>query len=502
MSCEDCGIELNDETRSWPVHTLCHVCETNDWWSSYGGIDDTIMPATNTGSLRDAVAMNLVYVMEMKDNLENRNYKGKSLKRGARQYVTSTKRECDTCGHHLPNNLERWKTKCYRCYKLFKDGTLAILPSGSESKQGEKTVQIKNTKVTKSPSTQNASNIDDLNNNSDNWVVVTDRRKVKHLDKIRLRQDKEQKERTIRDKHAQKQREQRAQEEAENLQKEHERNVKLQMEMEYWNKIREAREKERQEEIERQKLIARMSESDVIVSSSAELIHLPEERIRKLCLEPTLIRPVLHEFYTDTIIEIQRDENVIRAKGPCFSKSVEWTYEPHQISLHIICVSDNDSKDVDTWNLCLQDEKVARYFWSLWHHELQPFDEHVYETCPFILSFYTGWKKDPYYFRGVHKIHDHDWCQYNNDGNEILIDGGYFFFFQRRLLYAGIQWCQKHVYSTAMLYIQSELLPQALGNLVCAYYENVDSDYVKVDNVRLKPNSHFCRRDLHYDDDD
>jgi hypothetical protein len=135
----------------------------------------------------------------------------------------------------------------------------------------------------------------------------------------------------------------------------------------------------------------------------------------------------------------------------------------------------------------------------LWHHELPPFDEHVFETCPFILSFYTGWKRDPYYFRGIHKIHRHDWCQYNNDGNEILIDGDYFFFFQRRLLYAGIQWWQKHVYSTAMLYIQSELLPQALGDLVCAYYENVDSDYVEVDNVHLKPKIDLCRRDL-YDD--
>lgn len=63
MSCEDCGIELDEETRSWPVYTLCHVCETNDWWGSYGGVNDSIQPAVNTGSLRDAVAINLAHLV-------------------------------------------------------------------------------------------------------------------------------------------------------------------------------------------------------------------------------------------------------------------------------------------------------------------------------------------------------------------------------------------------------------------------------------------------------
>ena len=204
------------------------------------------------------------------------------------------------------------------------------------------------------------------------------------------------------------------------------------------------------------------------------------------------------------MIEIQRNDDVIHVKGPCFGKTVEWTYSPSQILMRISTLNQLrvhqtvviDVKHVDPWNLYLEDERVARYFWSLWHHELPPFDEHVFQTCPFILSLYTGWKKEPYDFRGIHKIHDHEWCQYDNEGNEITIDGRHFRFSPRRVLYAGIQWWQKHVYSAAMLYIKSELLPLVIGDLVCGYYEDVNSDYVEVDNVHLKPNASLCYRDF------
>ncbi len=304
MLCEYCGIELNEETRSWPVHTLCHVCETNDWWSSYGGISDTIQPVVNTGSLGDAAAMNLAYVLQTMDNLGCGKYKSKFSNRGARVDVKSTKRECDTCGHSLPNNFEMWKTKCYHCYKLFKDGTLSTLSIGLESKVNDTPVPRRDTKHTKSSSTQNKSDMGDINNDNDEWVVVTNRRKVNHLDKIRVHQEKQRaiKEQRAREeaKYAEQRAEQRAREEAKRI----EQDRKLQVEMEYWNKIREARERERQEQIEREKFIARMSESNVIVKSAPELIHLPQKRSQKLCLAPTLIRPVLHEFYTDTIIEM------------------------------------------------------------------------------------------------------------------------------------------------------------------------------------------------------
>ena len=177
MSCEDCGIEFNEETRSWLVYTLCHVCETNDWWDTCEHIRDDMQLAVKTGSNQDAIATDLAHLVQINKNLGSRKYSGRSSNRKGRVDEKPTNRECDTCGYHLPNNFERWKTKCYRCYKLFKEGALAISPKDSESKVEEKRTEVR--------STQNTSDV------GDNWILVTHRRKVRHLNKIHLQQEEE-----------------------------------------------------------------------------------------------------------------------------------------------------------------------------------------------------------------------------------------------------------------------------------------------------------------------
>jgi hypothetical protein len=284
---------------------------------------------------------------------------------------------------------------------------------------------------------------------------------------------------------------QREAEQAEKYRLELEQNVEYQSWLAY---LQREREFQTQQRIERERLTEKMSADEITVNSYTELVHLPKERSRNLHLAQVLIRPILHEFYDATVIEIQKEDEVgeikvIRCKGPCFAKDVIWTYEPHQISMRIAVPNEKE------YTLYLQDKQIAEYFWTLWHDELPPFNNYVFDACYFILSLYTTWKRDPYYFRGVHSIYGHEWIQYNNDGNEILINGGYCFVYQRRLLYAGIRWWQKHVYTATIKYIRNELLLPVLGDIVWSYYENVKYDYVTVDNILIKSNPYLTRRD-------
>ena len=166
--------------------------------------------------------MNYAHLIQMRDCLKDGRYSSMSSNARGRLDVKPPNRECDTCGRCLPNHIERWKTKCYRCYRLFKEGAL---PKVSESKVQQ-------------PEAPSRSEVDD------NWVLVADRKKVKHLDKIRLRQEKEQTLKIHRARKeaesAQKRAEQRVLEE----QIEQQRKLQIEAELRYWNLRREADERQ------------------------------------------------------------------------------------------------------------------------------------------------------------------------------------------------------------------------------------------------------------------
>lgn len=251
---------------------------------------------------------------------------------------------------------------------------------------------------------------------------------------------------------------------------------------EAWNLINQEREfaKSQQDQLE-----ARMSAFNVVVSAYSELTNLPTER--SMQFDFVLLRPIMHQFYTVTEIKIHKEKYLIRVQGPCCENNIEWTYEPHQVSMLISKKSKNSQTTETTkpqWHLCIQDSKLAHYFWSLWNDELPPFDEYVYQCCYYILAFYSGWKKDPYYFYGCHCIYSHTWHQISNSGNEITIDNRYAFPTQRDLLYSAIKWWQHHIYSKIKHQIQNDLLFVDLGKIIWSYYDDVD-DYLKFDDVHI-----------------
>lgn len=100
--CADCGIELNEQTRSWPVPSLCHVCETNDWWSDFDdntGLNVT-QPTNYTGTLKDALTLHMSHLMKIKSKTE-----ADTTDKNSNNIESKTEDESNDNSDHTSQNL-------------------------------------------------------------------------------------------------------------------------------------------------------------------------------------------------------------------------------------------------------------------------------------------------------------------------------------------------------------------------------------------------------------